>query len=46
LQYFRDLRDMIVAGQPPTAAALQTVMARYATEPATTYAPEPAETGQ
>lgn len=46
VQYFRDLRDMIAAGQPPTAAALQTVMARYATEPATTYAPEPAETGQ
>ncbi len=45
VQYFRDLRDMIAAGQPPTPAALETVMARYATEPATTYAPRPAETG-
>ncbi len=38
VQYFRDLRDMIAAGTPPTPAALVTVMARYATEPATTYA--------
>ena len=39
VQYFRDLREMIAAGTPPTPAALVTVMARYATEPATTYAP-------
>lgn len=38
VQYFRDLRDMIAGGQPPTAAAVEEVMARYATEPATTYA--------
>ena len=34
VQYFRDLHDMIAAGQPVTGPALLEVMARYATEPA------------
>jgi mannose-6-phosphate isomerase-like protein (cupin superfamily) len=38
VQYFRDLRDMIVAGQPFTPEATVEVMARYATVPATDYA--------
>jgi mannose-6-phosphate isomerase-like protein (cupin superfamily) len=38
VQYFRDLHDMIAAGQPLTGGAIGSVMARYATEPATTYA--------
>jgi mannose-6-phosphate isomerase-like protein (cupin superfamily) len=38
VQYFRDLRDMIAAGQPPTSGAIEAVMARYGTEPATTSA--------
>jgi pimeloyl-ACP methyl ester carboxylesterase/mannose-6-phosphate isomerase-like protein (cupin superfamily) len=33
VQYFRDLHDMIAAGQPVTGPALTEVMARYATEP-------------
>ncbi len=40
VQYFRDLRDMIAAGNPPTPQAMGIVMARYATEAATTYARE------
>jgi oxalate decarboxylase/phosphoglucose isomerase-like protein (cupin superfamily) len=40
VQYFRDLRDMIASGAPATAGQITTVMARYATEPATTYATE------
>lgn len=39
VQYFRDLRDMIAAGQPPTPALITDVMARYATEPAEGLAP-------
>lgn len=39
VQYFRDLREMIAAGTPPAPGALETVMARYATEMATTFAP-------
>jgi mannose-6-phosphate isomerase-like protein (cupin superfamily) len=39
VQYFRGLREMIAAGRPLTPEALATVMARYATETATTYAP-------
>ena len=35
VQYFRDIHDMIAAGQPPSAEAVLGVMARYATEPAT-----------
>ena len=35
VQYFRDIRDMIAAGQPPSPEAVLGVMARYATEPAT-----------
>jgi hypothetical protein len=38
VQYFRDLHDMIAAGQPVQAEAVAGVMARYATTPATDYA--------
>ncbi len=38
VQYFRELRDMIAAGQPLTTGAVEAVMARYGTEPATAYA--------
>ncbi|MGA8207461.1 MAG: cupin domain-containing protein [Candidatus Dormiibacterota bacterium] len=38
VQYFRDLRDMIAAGQPLTPESTAKVMARYATVPATAYA--------
>jgi quercetin dioxygenase-like cupin family protein len=34
VQYFRDLHDMIAAGQPLSAPAITNVMARYATTPA------------
>jgi len=34
VQYFRDLRDLAAAGQPPAPQAVLQVMARYATEPA------------
>ena len=34
VQYFRDVRDLISGGQPPSAEQLAEVMARYATEPA------------
>jgi pimeloyl-ACP methyl ester carboxylesterase/mannose-6-phosphate isomerase-like protein (cupin superfamily) len=34
VQYFRDLHDMITAGQPLTGGAIEAVMARYATEAA------------
>jgi mannose-6-phosphate isomerase-like protein (cupin superfamily) len=40
VQYFRDLRDMIAAGHPMTGQAITSVMARYATVPATNFAPE------
>ena len=33
VQYFRDLHDMIAAGQPVSGPAIAEVMARYATEP-------------
>jgi pimeloyl-ACP methyl ester carboxylesterase/mannose-6-phosphate isomerase-like protein (cupin superfamily) len=33
VQYFRDVRDLISGGQPPSAEQLTEVMARYATEP-------------
>jgi quercetin dioxygenase-like cupin family protein len=39
VQYFRDLHDMIAAGEPMSAQAVGAVMARYATEPAVTFAP-------
>ena len=39
VQYFRDLRDMIAGGQPLTPAATIQVMSRYATVPATDFAP-------
>ena len=38
VQYFRDLRDMIAAGQPLTPDAAIEAMRPYATEPATDYA--------
>jgi pimeloyl-ACP methyl ester carboxylesterase/quercetin dioxygenase-like cupin family protein len=38
VQYFRDLRAMVAPGSNPTAGQVAGVMARYATEPATTYA--------
>ena len=41
VQYFRDLRDMVASGAQPTAGQIADVMARYATEPATTYAAGP-----
>ena len=33
VQYFRDLHDMITAGQPLSAQVIETVMTRYATTP-------------
>jgi mannose-6-phosphate isomerase-like protein (cupin superfamily) len=39
VQYFRDLHDMIASGQPPSPDNVVRVMARYATVPATEYAP-------
>jgi pimeloyl-ACP methyl ester carboxylesterase/quercetin dioxygenase-like cupin family protein len=44
VQYFRDLRSMLEAGQPPTPPVIEQVMARYGTEPATEYAPAPVTT--
>jgi pimeloyl-ACP methyl ester carboxylesterase/mannose-6-phosphate isomerase-like protein (cupin superfamily) len=41
VQYFRDVRDMIASGTPATPDRITDVMARYSTEPATTYATEP-----
>jgi quercetin dioxygenase-like cupin family protein len=38
VQYFRDLRDMIAAGQPLSEQAVVDTMARYATVPATDFA--------
>jgi mannose-6-phosphate isomerase-like protein (cupin superfamily) len=38
VQYFRDLRDMIAAGQDLTPEATIQVMSRYATVPATDFA--------
>jgi quercetin dioxygenase-like cupin family protein len=35
VQYFRDLKEMIASGQPLTGEAVISVMARYATVPAT-----------
>jgi mannose-6-phosphate isomerase-like protein (cupin superfamily) len=39
VQYFRDLRDMVAAGQSLTNDAVTGVMARYATVPSTDFAP-------
>ena len=41
VQYFRDLRDMAASGTQPTDGQIVEAMARYATEPATTYAAGP-----
>src|SRR5882757_6075308 len=38
VQYFRDLRDMVTAGQPLTEQSVVDTMARYASEPATDFA--------
>jgi mannose-6-phosphate isomerase-like protein (cupin superfamily) len=38
VQYFRDLKAMLEAGQPVTPDAMIGVMAKYATEPSTAYA--------
>jgi quercetin dioxygenase-like cupin family protein len=38
VQYFRDLHDMIAAGQPLSEQAVVATMARYATVPATDFA--------
>ena len=38
VQYFRDLRDLAAAGQPPGPQEIGQVMADYATEQATTFA--------
>lgn len=38
VQYFRDLRNMIAAGQELTPESIAAVMSRYATVPATDYA--------
>jgi pimeloyl-ACP methyl ester carboxylesterase/quercetin dioxygenase-like cupin family protein len=43
VQYFRDLRRMVASGSRPTVGQVADVMARYATEPATTYAVRPDE---
>jgi pimeloyl-ACP methyl ester carboxylesterase/mannose-6-phosphate isomerase-like protein (cupin superfamily) len=42
VQYFRDLRVILAAGQPLTPQAIEDVMARYGTEAATDYASAPA----
>jgi pimeloyl-ACP methyl ester carboxylesterase/mannose-6-phosphate isomerase-like protein (cupin superfamily) len=39
VRYFRDLRDIIASGRPMTDEAVVEVMGRYATEPATEFAP-------
>lgn len=39
VHYFRDLRDMIASGHPLTNSAIVDAMARYATVPATEFAP-------
>ena len=38
VQYFRDLRELIASGGPPTPHAAAQVMGRYATEVADSYA--------
>ena len=40
VQYFRDLRQMVAAGEAPTPEAIARVMSRYATEVADDYAAE------
>jgi quercetin dioxygenase-like cupin family protein len=40
VQYFRDLRDMIAAGQPLTPDSSAAAMSRYATVPASDFAGE------
>jgi pimeloyl-ACP methyl ester carboxylesterase/quercetin dioxygenase-like cupin family protein len=46
VQYFRDLRATLAAGQPLTPQAVEDVMARYGTEPATEYASAARPTGR
>jgi mannose-6-phosphate isomerase-like protein (cupin superfamily) len=45
VQYFRDLRDMLAAGQPMTDASVTAVMARYQTQPVTDFPPSPPAAG-
>jgi len=40
VRYFQDLREMITAGRPLTEKSIVDTMARYATVPATDFAPE------
>ncbi|MFE6667571.1 cupin domain-containing protein [Streptomyces sp. NPDC057697] len=40
VQYFRDLEEMFAGGRAPTPGESIEVMSRYATEPATDFAPE------
>ena len=40
VQYFRDLRQMVAAGEAPTPEAIARVMSRYATDVADDYAAE------
>ena len=43
--YFSDLGGLLAQGAPPTDAAVAEVMARYATEPSSEYAPAQAPAG-
>ena len=43
VQYFRDLRDLAASGRPPAEQDIEQVMARYATQPATTFADDAGE---
>jgi mannose-6-phosphate isomerase-like protein (cupin superfamily) len=38
VQYFRDVRDLLASGQPPSGKALADIMTRYATIPAHDFA--------
>jgi pimeloyl-ACP methyl ester carboxylesterase/mannose-6-phosphate isomerase-like protein (cupin superfamily) len=38
VQYFRDVRDLLASGQPPSGKALADIMTRYATTPAHDFA--------
>jgi mannose-6-phosphate isomerase-like protein (cupin superfamily) len=38
VQYFRDVRDLLASGQPPSGKALADIMTRYATAPAHDFA--------
>lgn len=38
VQYFREVRDLLASGQPPSGKALADIMTRYATAPAHDFA--------